>query len=232
LSPQTVRVRGWPKRQNTTYAQFTFRIFVAYLDKSDCPSGQWYDTTTEVCLNCASPCSTCKGSATTCTWCIANYVFIEKTSTCSPVMTTPDCPAGTIKDPYFSYCRNCPDFCSSCSSVTTCTACVKGYYLTTNTNGTITCSPPKSCPAGYRSDDANGCVACSSNCASCPSSSTCNLCMQGYYLDTTTKQCTQNCPAGYYGDSASRVCMICSPACATCVNNNYTCTSCRDIGGV
>ncbi|TNV75036.1 hypothetical protein FGO68_gene6423 [Halteria grandinella] len=230
LSPQVVRVRGWPKRQNTTSQQFTFRIFVAYLDKSDCPSGQYYNTASELCLNCNSPCITCKGSATTCTWCIPGYTFIDSTSTCVQTTALTECPLGTIKDAYMGFCRSCPDFCTACSSTDNCTACVRNYYLATTNNVNYGCFSPKSCPAGYRMDDAQGCLPCSSNCASCPSATVCNLCKDTYYLDTLTNQCTQTCPNGYYGDAASKVCMMCSPACKTCVTNNYTCTSCNDIG--
>jgi|LauGreDrversion4_2_1035121.scaffolds.fasta_scaffold77767_3 hypothetical protein len=53
--------------------------------------------------------------------------------------------------------------------------------------------------------------------------------MTGSYLNTLTNQCVTNCPIGYYGDDQSRVCMLCAPACKTCVNNNYTCTSCKDV---
>jgi proprotein convertase subtilisin/kexin type 5 len=77
-----------------------------------------------------------------------------------------------------------------------------------------------------------GCLPCSANCARCPTASVCNLCMDGYFLNTLTNQCTSNCPNGYYADAASKVCMVCSPACGTCVTNNYTCITCKDIGSV
>ena len=57
LSPQGIRVRGWPKRQNTTSQQFFFRIFVAFLDKTDCPPGKFYNNVTETCVGCTSPCT-------------------------------------------------------------------------------------------------------------------------------------------------------------------------------
>ena len=89
-----------------------------------------------------------------------------------------------------------------------------------------------SCPQGFRYDTVLGCQPCSTNCSACSSASSCALCMSGSYLNTVNGQCTTNCPAGYYGDALSNVCMKCSPACATCVTNNYTCTSCQDVGGV
>lgn len=82
LSPQVVRVKGWPKRQNWTAQNFTFRIFVAYNDPTECPPGKFYDTALERCVGCTSPCSTCKDSPTACTWCVPGYTFYESTSTC------------------------------------------------------------------------------------------------------------------------------------------------------
>lgn len=138
-----------------------------------------------------------------------------------------ECPGGSYKDLSLNMCRQCAEFCATCSDYNTCTACIPRYSLA---NGK--CYQNRVCPEGYRFDDNLGCVACPSNCASCPSTTKCSYCKDGYYLDTSTSLCTATCPKGYFADLNSRVCMVCGPTCAACVNNNYTCTECQDVGGV
>ncbi len=150
---------------------------------------------------------------------------MEQTNTC--IAKTDPCPSG-VKDPYLLICRKCSEFCKVCTDYATCTTCILNYSLANKK-----CYPPRSCPEGFTYNGVD-CTQCSINCASCVSSIKCNYCMEGFYLNTLTNACASTCPTGYYGDVESRVCMICSPACKTCVNNNYTCTSCKDItvGGV
>ena len=62
LSPYTIKVTGWPNRQNTTNQTIQFRVFIAYLNKADCSSGNYYDKPSDSCLPCVSPCSTCKSA--------------------------------------------------------------------------------------------------------------------------------------------------------------------------
>jgi proprotein convertase subtilisin/kexin type 5 len=127
-----------------------------------------------------------------------------------------------------SICRKCSEFCKTCDDFATCKTCIPNYSLANNK-----CYPPRSCPEGY-TYNGNDCTKCPINCASCVSDTQCNYCMETFYLDTNTKQCVSTCPIGYYADVESRVCMVCAPQCKTCVNNNYTCTSCKDLvdGGV
>lgn len=58
LSPYGVRIRGWPTRQPSSVAlSLTFRIYIAYFDKTDCTPGKYYNSVTETCDPCTSPCS-------------------------------------------------------------------------------------------------------------------------------------------------------------------------------
>lgn len=165
MSPQSVVVTGWPNRQNTTSASISFRIFVAYQWPDVCPSGQLYDNSTKKCVTCTSPCSTCistgpKASPTACTWCIANYTYIESNNSCVvQTSTVLNCPIGTLLDPVLQMCRACPMYCATCSDTSTCTSCVPTYNLA---NGT--CNPNLVCPSGYRFDTGLGCQPCPSNC--------------------------------------------------------------------
>jgi hypothetical protein len=123
LSPQTIRVRGWPKRQNTTSASIFFRVFVAFFDKTDCPSIKYFSPTLDTCVPCVSPCKTCYNE-TACKWCLPGYTYVASTLKCLQNPTTPGappvaCPAGTIMDPNgMNFCRSCPDFCLTCTSLT------------------------------------------------------------------------------------------------------------------
>ena len=67
-----------------------------------------------------------------------------------------------------------------------------------------------SCPAGlYQNEQLLSCFVCISNCAACPSTTTCTTCSTGYYLQSST-QCT-----------------ICTTNCSTCANGT-TCTTCTN----
>lgn len=188
LSPQVVKVKGWPKRQNLTSASFTFRIFVAFFDKTDCSSGNYFNTASQSCVSCIAPCSTCY-NATSCKWCVSGYIFVDSTASCvaipPPGAPPLQCPAGTTKDPDMPLCRKCGSFCQTCTDFTTCTQCITNYNLA---NGL--CNAIRFCPPGFRYEDGNGCVACPSNCDSCKTASQCAYCSDGFYLDATTNQCT------------------------------------------
>lgn len=119
LSPYTIKIKGWPTRQPVANSQsFTVRIFIALLDKTDCSTGYYYDSATELCKPCHPPCSTCKGSAFSCTWCVDGYSFVDNNGVYSCILKTDNCPAGTIRDAYLGMCRKCGDFCKTCVSST------------------------------------------------------------------------------------------------------------------
>ena len=119
-------------------------------------------------------------------------------------------------------------YCLTCSSYTTCTKCIAGYSL-----GKGKCYGGLICPPGFRYEN-NNCTKCPDNCESCPSASECGFCSADYALNTFTGLCVNldNCPVGYYGNKEARVCLTCQPTCKTCINNNYTCTSCKEVDNV
>lgn len=110
--------------------------------------------------------------------------------------------------------------CYDCSSYTTCTYCVSGYFLYSNLcylnipncliRSALTCVQ---CVYGYLMENGN-CMGCSSympNCLNCSSRTLCN-----------------NCPNGYTLMSGNTGCAICSsymPNCTTCTSSSV-CKTC------
>lgn len=51
------------------------------------------------------------------------------------------------------------------------------------------------------------CKACSFPCLTCDLSNSdiiCYSCYSGYYLDSKTQECVEECPNGYYGDDDTK----------------------------
>ena len=137
--------------------------------------------------NCKAPCATCsQNSSTLCTSCLAGYTFDSTTSTCVGVIT---CEGGCNVCP-FQYalsadkqCLQCGGSCSRClaSSLTTCTSCMDGMYLSSDSScascpsGCDTCSSPDnclSCQSGYTQlvesvTTSMSCIQCSQPCLQC-----------------------------------------------------------------
>ena len=79
-----------------------------------------------------------------------------------------------------------------------------------------------SCPAQtyLSTNPVLNCVDCGSNCMNC-SSGGCSVCLQGYMLNISTGQCSNQCPAGYY---AGKTCATCAMSCIACAEPN--CATC------
>ena len=115
-----------------------------------------------------------------------------------------------------TYCYQCKQYCTKCSSSSSCSECVQGRY-------------------GYQCDSA-----CSSVCLGCTSSSDCTACIAGRYgsacqsycplgcnnilCDKNTGKCTEGCRPGFYALGAD--CNKCPEACARCFNGSV-CSLCR-----
>lgn len=72
-------------------------------------------------------------------------------------------------------------------------------------------------------------LVCASNCETCTSgaASGCTLCSSGYYSHPTNNNCVSSCPSNSYVHSASRSCISCDAACATCNGSaSSNCLSC------
>jgi hypothetical protein len=133
--------------------------------------------------------------------------------------------------------------CVQCVSNTTCTSCAPSLYLL-NGNCSYFCSYSyngacmNSCPGNTFSqtgkNNQNYCIPCSSNCATCGTTSTlCFSCNPNYTL-SSTNTCVVNCPTGndctcnapFYTLNDSQTCVSdCGPGYFTSAGSNI-CTPC------
>ena len=105
----------------------------------------------------------------------------------------------TLYGAYLGSCLTCnSSFCETCSSnIFICTSCINGYGL--NTNGTcMPCQTSSSLCLNCDGANLNQCVSCNqgyffvggicrpctTTCISCSNATTCNSCIDGYYLDS------------------------------------------------
>lgn len=196
----------------------------------------FYDTGSNnpIAQPCASSCLDCFSTATTCTSC-ANDTLYLSSGTCL------ECSSAIIG-------------CLTCSDSTTCTSCNSSDNRQLNPN-TSQCDPIP----GFYNDPQNDPVAqlCSSPCATCQSGpSTCVTCVNNTYgvdlsnssclpcsmitpncaLCTTSQMCTQCNTGPYYlaplilgcASLSCQVCSTCLYECATCTNG-INCATCNAI---
>ncbi|KAJ3593016.1 hypothetical protein NHX12_005354 [Muraenolepis orangiensis] len=87
------------------------------------------------------------------------------------------------------------------------------------------------CPAGYLEDHAaRRCRRCKKGCELCSGRGTttqCQACTRGFYLDQLNSTCAAACPHGYYGNEGQRQCLKCQESCTSCVTDADMCTGCR-----
>ncbi|KAL4454048.1 hypothetical protein ABPG73_009847 [Tetrahymena malaccensis] len=152
-----------------------------------CNSGYYLNSQNQ-CQPCKAPCGSCIYSSTKCLSCIPaqNYKFDSSNNSCSLI---------------------CDSSCQTCSQPqdnTKCLSCAQNSYLL---NGK--CIP---CGDGYYLSN-NQCQQCGQNCKICSNQNTCQICQNGYELDSknmcVTKQNT------------------CHYTCKTCQDSSYSsCFSC------
>lgn len=185
---------------------------------SSCPIGKFGNTTTSICDPCHSSCRTCVGPLETdCLSCSSGSFDITNTTCVS------SCGAGRYNSN--SICYACPDRCSTCTSVATCTACQKvlgvPYFL--NLTSCLV-----QCPSGTYGDTTSlQCIDCTSPCATCSGSATyCLTCIASNYLVYGSYICQSACPTGQYIINNTYTCGMCSAQCVTCDLTATNCTSC------
>ena len=190
-----------------------------------CPSGTYFESTSETCQPCDPTCATCTGpSSSECSSCRADYTYIPNycqcgTSSCS-------CPSGTYFDAVSSTCLKCNSLCVECVGFGSnqCTSCPADQVLAVNPGS---CG----CPAGTYKSSSSYCLSCDETCGSCsgPSSTQCLTCKSG--LSFYGSYCV--CPAGSYFDLSTGTCQSCDSTCQTCsgpeLNQCLTCPSGMDL---
>ena len=187
------------------------------------------------CVPCnVSGCATCNAQGV-CATCQSGY-FLKNSSSCVYCgYLCEECESETKckkcrNDEYMYYgvyrstrlgtCNYCPDGCKTCVSSGFCTSCKTGYTL--SDFQCITCSTIDSdcrtcdetvtqctsCgPGRYLLN--NACLECSSGCETCMDDSTCQKCMEGYFLN------------------ANGGCTPCMSGCREC-RSPFTCDKCYD----
>ena len=175
-------------------------------------------------ITCNYPCATCPSisSPSTCNSCY-NYGGITYYLWKSSCNLNCD-----VSSNYFAYlsngnCVGCTSPCYTCIDEKTCKSCTSDYVLQDTT-----CQ--KNCNTNYYPQN-NVCYLCDSNCATCVNSPiTCTSCntIQGYYLNTITSTCTNDCTsiAENYFKASSGKCEKCDSNCKKCLGNSANCTLC------
>lgn len=193
---------------------------------ANCPDGYWNNPATRYCDTCYSICATCFGpNYNECRSCKAGYTLDPSGTRCicetgyfqSPGSTVclSNCLALTYPNTTTYNCEDCSLKCAICSGPNDnqCTACRGTNYL----YGT-TCYA-NNCPdvTFYANAVSNMCVKCPFPCLTChhPGSSTsCDTCLTGYYLDGSGAclACIAHCDA----------CSSATPSqCTTCTVPKY-----------
>jgi proprotein convertase subtilisin/kexin type 5 len=135
---------------------------------SVCPDGFYsvlaFDTAANqpmyTCKACNYRCATCKGALSSqCTQC-PSRTFLYR----GQCLTS--CPTAFFADLQANKCFPCPQGCTTCKNLTTCTTCVAGMYLITDTTGALTCQTQ--CVEGFYEDDSSAsCQPCALGCLAC-----------------------------------------------------------------
>ena len=180
-----------------------------------CDTNYTPDGSGECQLQCSVPqnCTTCSGTATTCTSCSGSY-FLEG-STCIT-----NCPAGKYGKTSTNTCESCNGDCKTCqeAGASDCTSCYPGKALHLN-------QCLLTCPNGFF-EQGGVCTQCDSSCASCSgSATTCTSCSGVRFLEASS--CLISCPNGKYGETSTNTCDSCNGDCKTCQGpSSSQCTSC------
>lgn len=92
---------------------------------SECSSNRFVKN--GVCADCEQPCEVCYNSTTTCQTCFANGSLpLWYNYGC---ISMEQCTMGYFANTVNGSCDECAGECEECSSLTSCSACVDGYFL-------------------------------------------------------------------------------------------------------
>ena len=175
---------------------------------SNCPDGYLSQTvnSSDVCVVCTSPCTTCSGSLTFCLTCDqASGALYQTNGSC---VNSTSCPDTTYSNDTSLNCEPCVSPCSSCSSFENCTSCVTNTSLFESNSSCLS-----TCPDGYLSQTVNSsdiCVTCTSPCTTCSGSLTfCLSCDQSsgaLYASNGSCVNSTSCPDTTYSNDTLLTC--------------------------
>ncbi|KAL4480200.1 hypothetical protein ABPG74_020716 [Tetrahymena malaccensis] len=208
-----------------------------------------YSNISQICVKCDQPNQVKNNQKNSCD-CQKGY-FLDSNNVCQKcqegcedcdIIKCNSCTQGYYKES--QKCTKCIPNCIQCTGGQKCDQCdsANGYFSDSNqicikcdqltqvkNNQTNSCD----CKKGYFLDKTNLCKKCQEGCDNC-SINYCNLCIQGYYLDTSKnqcqkcmdncEQCTQKdqcnqwkaCENGQYRDKQTYLCQPCHPKCKSC----------------
>lgn len=176
------------------------------------------NTTSFHCKTCDSAglCLSCyqTGDGVDTTWNFQAYFFRQSTGEC---VTS----CGVQYYNSSNFCILCTAPCYSCTDGTTnsCTSCI-APTVKVNTSCASSCTP------GYF-NSSGVCMQCTSPCSTCVNTSTtCQSCNNGSYLNGTN--CASSCSGltGYFADNSTWTCTQCSSNCTNCSLSSSNCTAC------
>ncbi|KAH0576181.1 Cysteine-rich membrane protein 2 [Spironucleus salmonicida] len=183
----------------------------------ECRYGYYLESNT--CKACKENCVICNGHR--CFSCIHGYIVkdgqcvkcVEDCNICSGQWMCRDCNQGFFRD-RTNNCQPCTPGCGQCNSKSQCSLCLPDYNFINKVcqkcpENCINCEHNVcyECIEGYRAID-GVCLPCPENCKKCSSHLECQICQDGYLLDTTDNTCTlckDNCRAC----SSKDVCGLC-----------------------
>jgi proprotein convertase subtilisin/kexin type 5 len=180
---------------------------------ADCPLGRFPDRNTLVCETCLYDCQTCINNVS-CSSCNASNLraFDSASFRCWPIPG--------YYDSGLAQALQCPLLCTTCLSLTRCTACQPLHYVARNGSCLPNCTLQPAAVGKPRST----CAACPYDCLTCNLYGDCLTCNISEFriLDPARSRCAPM--PGYY-DSGAFVSQPCSQGCASC-SSATTCQQC------
>lgn len=190
-----------------------------------CGPGLYFNKDTKLCMECTRDCGQCRDDQT-CDECKQGY-FVDPNKKCSKCImgcsqckddkTCFNCDLNFLKT-QDNKCSQCLPLCDLCKTQDTCDKCARGYYKKENkcqacTVNCFECDEQQKCVQcndSFFISDSGLCTKCAEGCLLCKTSNTCDLCLEGNYLD-----------------KASGLCKPCIPGCVQCLDST-SCDKCQD----
>jgi hypothetical protein len=145
-----------------------------------CAFNQFFNTSSEKCEVCGDDCSRCQNGDGECSQCQPGNFQIDPDDPKSCLLL--DCPDGQVL--VGNFCRDCERLCSTCSSLSTCTACIPGYFLDESDGSCFRICEESQ----FLIFDRNECFDCEEHCIECENDSgKCTKCHPEFTLGDQNK---------------------------------------------
>ena len=217
-----------PTSSNCTQCHNDHRYYLSNgqcIFKTNCQTGQYFDSRVLECRKCHETCAKCKGhDKTDCISCTSDRRL--KGGKC--VNIDQICQNGEYFSKDTNSCALCSPECTQCDNELNCLQCNVGSFLYSKHVGHSLMNKTfcvHSCPNGYYGNEISHiCTKCSSVCATCTDFNFCTSCVQtGVHSDNGV--CPQPCASHQFYNSLTKGCESCPVNCTSCINSTV-CTSC------